>query len=53
MNWMIRHRDDRGAWWHINFGWTTYEKATVFNAREKEAYHGDAPRSGIWKIRRA
>lgn len=52
MNWMIRHRDDASAWWHINYGWTTYEKATVFNSREKETY-ADAPRSGIWKIRRA
>lgn len=52
MNWMIQHREDTRAWWHINYGWTTYNDATVFTSKDKVAYD-DAPRNGIWKIRRA
>lgn len=51
MNWMIQHREDASAWWHVRYGWTTYNDATVFTSRDKEAYT-DAPRNGIWKRRR-
>ena len=51
MNWMIRHREDYSAWWHTSYGWTTYDKASVYNIQEKEAYRG-MPRNGIWMRRR-
>lgn len=50
MNWMIRHKDDATAWWHAQYGWTTFDKASVFSSNEKEAYV-DGPRNGIWKRR--